>query len=187
MKFALLDDFGIVYYCMEVGKLLHVTNTHHDIFFVVGIVIHFTFAPREAHLQAIIHIFQYLKGMSNLTIHYLRGGDITLFGYLDSDYLGELDERCSTFGYLMSIGNSLISWKSKLQVEIAQSSLEAEYRVLAEVTKEAMWVWNLFEEIKFPIMRPITIFCDNQSCIKMAKNPLFQGRTKHIEKTCHFM
>jgi len=77
--------------------------------------------------------------------------------------------------------------EKKPQNEVAQSSSKVEYRALAEVAKEAIWLRNLFEEIYISIERSITIFCDNQSCIKMAKNPIFQGRTKHIEKTCHLI
>lgn len=31
------------------------------------------------------------------------------------------------------------------------------------------------------------IFCDNQSAIAMAKNPVFHGRTKHIKIKFHFI
>jgi hypothetical protein len=31
------------------------------------------------------------------------------------------------------------------------------------------------------------IFCDNQSCIKMTKNPMFHDKTKHIEIRYHYI
>jgi hypothetical protein len=128
-----------------------------------------------------------LKGSATYAIHYQRGGDIVPIGYTDSDYLGDMDERKSTSGYLMSIGSGPILWKSKLQDEVAQSSSEAEYRAVAEGAKEAMWLRNLMEEIGFPFTKPITLFVDNQSAIKMARNPVLQARTKHIEKSCHLI
>ena len=33
----------------------------------------------------------------------------------------------------------------------------------------------------------IDIFCDNQSCIKMTKNPLFHDKSKHIEVRYKFI
>jgi hypothetical protein len=187
MQSPLLEGPAITYYRMGVGKLLHVTNTRPDVAFSVGVVTRFTSAPREAHLDAVIMIFRYLKGSATYAIHYQRGGDIVPIGYTDSDYLGDMDERKSTSGYLMSIGSGPILWKSKLQDEVAQSSSEAEYRAVAEGAKEAMWLRNLMEEIGFPFTKPITLFVDNQSAIKMARNPVLQARTKHIEKSCHLI
>ena len=34
---------------------------------------------------------------------------------------------------------------------------------------------------------PTTIFCDNQSTIKLAKNPVYHARSKHIEVHHHFV
>jgi hypothetical protein len=185
MDSPLLPISLVTYYRCGVGKLLHVTLSRPDISFAVGVVTRFTSTPREAHLDALIQIFQYLKGTSDLALHYQRGGDIEPSGYADSDFMGEKDTRRSTSGYLMNIGSAPTSWRSTLQNEVAQSSSEAEYRAVAEVTKEVMWYRNLFEDMGFPLSRPITIFCDNKSCIQMAKNPVFQGRTKHVERECH--
>ena len=35
--------------------------------------------------------------------------------------------------------------------------------------------------------RPTIIHCDNQSCIKLSENPVFQDRSKHIEIKYHFI
>jgi hypothetical protein len=34
---------------------------------------------------------------------------------------------------------------------------------------------------------PIIMVCDNQNAIKMEKNMLFRGRTKHVEITCYLV
>jgi len=31
------------------------------------------------------------------------------------------------------------------------------------------------------------VYCDNQSCIKLFENPMFNGRSKHIDIQCHFI
>jgi hypothetical protein len=36
-------------------------------------------------------------------------------------------------------------------------------------------------------MEATTILCDNQSCIKMTENPVFDDRSKHIEIRYHFI
>jgi hypothetical protein len=187
MDSPLLDGPLIIYYRCGVGKLLHVTNTRPDIGFSMGIVMHFTSRPCHAHLEAMIHIFRYLKGTLDFTLHYQRGGDVVPTGYTDSDYLGDLTERRSTSGFVFNIGLVPISWRSQLQVEVAQSSSKAEYRSLVERALEAMWIRNVFSEIGTPLSRPIVMYIDNQSSIRMAENPVFHKRTKHIENSYHLV
>jgi hypothetical protein len=174
------------YYRIIVGKALHLNNTRPDIVFAVGVVTRYTKAPREAHLEAAIHIMRYLKGTMHLAILYRRGEEVTPSGYTDSDFQGDLDERRSTSGYLFNIGSGPTSWRSKLQDEIAESSSEAEYRACAEALKEALWLRNFFEDVGMTLTKPLIIYCDNQSCIALAKNPVQHARTKHLERGCHF-
>lgn len=79
------------------------------------------------------------------------------------------------------LGSGPISWTSKRKSKVAQSSFEAEYQVLAEAAKEAQWMRHLLDKMGVRLDAPITIFCDNQSCIKMVKNPVLHACTKHIE------
>lgn len=98
-------------------QLLHATNTRPDVSYSTGVVTRYTSAPRESHLKAMLHIRRCLKGSSTMpsTIS-------------DSDYLGDLDKRYTTSGYLFSIGSGPTSWRSHLHGEVAQSSSQAEYR-----------------------------------------------------------
>ena len=36
-------------------------------------------------------------------------------------------------------------------------------------------------------MEVTSILCDNQSCIKLSKNPVFHDRSNHIDIRCHFI
>ena len=108
-------------------------------------------------------------------------------GFYVSDYLGDRDKRRSTSGIIFSLETAPTSYKSKLQNEVAQSSSEVEYRSLAEASKEAMWYHIVFNKLGMILSKPIPIMVDNMSCIKMAKDPVLQERTKHIEKSCDFI
>jgi hypothetical protein len=52
----------------------------------------------------------------------------------------------------MFLGNNLISWTAKKQAMVSRSSMEAEYKALANATAEMMWVQKLLTELK--VSRP---------------------------------
>lgn len=175
------------YYRIVVGKLLHLQNFRPDIVFAVGLVSRFMTSPQQPHLDAAIQIFSLPQGSSHLSNSLPTGELVQLLGYSDSDYAGDVEVRRSTSSFLFSLGSGPISWSSKRNSEVAQSSSEAEYRALAEAAKEAQWIRYLLNDMGVKLDKPIIISCDNQSCIKMAKNPVLHTRTKHTEAQCHFI
>ena len=57
------------------------------------------------------------------------------------------DLHVITSGYCVSIGDNLISWKSKKQSVVARSSAEAEYRAMASATCEFIWLKQSLKEL----------------------------------------
>jgi len=110
-----------------------------------------------------------------------------LTGFCDTDWAAFPNTRRSVTGFILKFGNSLISWKSKKQNTVSRSSAEAEYRSLATLTAEIVWVNNLFHELGVKLTGPASIHCDSKAAIQIAANPVFHERTKHIEIDCHFI
>ena len=81
----------------------------------------------------------------------------------------------------------MISWASKKQDSIAQSSAEAEYIVASDACKEAVWLRKLISDMFKGKLDSTIIHCDNQSCIKLSENLVFHDRSKHIEMRYHFI
>lgn len=50
-----------------------------------------------------------------------------------------------------------------------------------------VWMKLLLEDLGFPILLPVRLWCDNQAAVHIAKNPVFHEWTKHIEIDCHFL
>ena len=50
-----------------------------------------------------------------------------------------------------------------------------------------MWRRKLLSDLFSSELEPIVIHCDNQSCIKLTKNPVFHDRSKHIEMRYHYV
>jgi transposase InsO family protein len=64
---------------------------------------------------------------------------------------------------------------------------EAEYRAAAMAAQESTWLMQLMRDLHQPIDYAVSLHCDNQSAIRLAENPEFHARTKHVEVHYHFV
>ena len=97
-------------------------------------------------------------------------------GFMHSDYAGSLDTRKSLTGYVFTIYGGPISWKTNLQPIVALSTTKAEYIVVIEAIKEAIWLKGIIKELEIE-QDQIVVFFDNQSTICLAKHQVYHERT----------
>ena len=90
-------------------------------------------------------------------------------------------------GWLVFFRQSPISWKTKKQNTVSRSSAEAEYRSMAAITCELKWLKGLLLSMGIQHPKANKLFCDSQSALHIARNPVFHERTKHIEVDIHFV
>lgn len=136
-------------------------------------------------------MLRYLAGTPNLGLQYeLHGSptDVLPEIFVDSSWANDLATRRSTTGFVVKFNGNTICWVSKKQKTVALSSTEAEYMAASEATTEALWLRYWINEVlatDTPIR--VTMRCDNQSAIDLAKNDTFHQRTKHIDIRHHFI
>ncbi|KAM1471212.1 hypothetical protein ACFXTN_038164 [Malus domestica] len=70
---------------------------------------------------------------------------------------------------------------------VSLSTTEVEYRAAAMAAQENAWLVQLMSDLHQPVDYPVPLYCDNQSAIRLAKNPVFHARTKHVEVHYHFI
>jgi len=125
------------------GRLIYLTITRPDLCCAVHILSQFMQAPREEHMNAARRILCYIKGSPDCGLVIHAHSDLQLIGYCDSDWGACPITRQSLTGYLVTLGDSPISWKTKKQTTVSQSFAEAEYRSIAAVTSELVWLKSL--------------------------------------------
>ncbi|XP_056864137.1 secreted RxLR effector protein 161-like [Raphanus sativus] len=168
-----------------VGRLLYLLITRLDLTFSVHLLSQFMQAPREAHWEEALRVVRFLKATPGQGVLFRSDKDLTLTAYSDSDWNSCPVSRRSLSSYVMLLGGSLVSWKKKKQDTVARSSAEAEYHSMRNALDEILWFLELLKEIGFPQQGAVRLFCDSQTAIYIAKNPVFHERTKHVESDCH--
>ena len=75
---------------------------------------------------------------------------------------------------------------NKQQV-VALSTTESEYMVITSSATQALWLRRMLGFLQHKQDGPTKIFCDSMSAIELTKNPVFHGRSKHIDIKYHFI
>jgi hypothetical protein len=174
-------------YKQLVGSLLYLTATRPDLMYAVGLVSRYMERPTEMHLQAVKRILRYLRGTTEFGIIYRKGDEGQLRAYADSDYAGDVDDRKSTSGFVFMLGTGAVSWSSKKQPVVTLSTTEAEFIAAASCACQGVWLRRILGNIGLEQVTSTVIYCDNNSAIKLSKNPVLHGRSKHIDVRFHFL
>jgi len=177
-------------YQSKVGSLNFASNqTRPDIAFAIGYVARYASNPNQAHMDAVDRIFTYLKNDPGRGIVYSGKHGLQLTGFVDSDFAGCEDSRRSTTGWVFTLAGGPVSWSSQRQKTVATSTMDAEYTASAEATKEAVWIHNFINDLRIPGVHidSVPLYIDNNSALKLTRNPEFHNRSKHIDVKHHFV
>lgn len=180
----LLEDAS--QYRRLIGRLFYLNLSRPNITYVVHKLSQYVAQPRTTHLEAVYHLLKYLKSAPGQGIFFTASSSLQLKAFCDADWASCPDTWCSVTRFCIFLGDSLVSWKSKKQSTTSRSSAEAEYRALPG-TSEIVWITQLLRDFHIHLAALTPIFCDNQTAIHIATNPVFHERTKHVEIDCHFI
>lgn len=175
-------------YRQVVGTMMYVAmGTRPDVAFAVSMLARFLDCYRMEHWLAALHCTKYL--IATRTQELVLGGKapVRLRGFSDSSW-GDCPETSrSTMGYCFTLGSGAISWSSRRQKLVTNSSTDAEYVAINEGCREAMWLRDLLEQLGVPCQGATQIYGDNNGALALTKDPVFHARSKHIKVRYHFV
>jgi hypothetical protein len=169
------------------GTLQYLTFTRLDITYAVQQVCLHMHDPHEPHLTVVKRILRYLQGTLDHDLLLHRASTSDLIVYTDADWVSCLDTRRSTSGYVVFLGDNLVSWSSKRQNVVSRSNAEAVYCAVANGVAKTCWLRQLLVELYSPLSRATLIYCNNISDIYLSTNLVQHQRTKHVESDLHFI
>ncbi|KAI3630368.1 hypothetical protein MIR68_011803 [Amoeboaphelidium protococcarum] len=163
----------------------------------------------DVALQQAKRLLRYLKVTRDFKLTFDGNTDWKPLAYADADFASDLTTARSITGLIVKVCNEAVTWKSNLQIKIAQSTADAEYYSVYQACQVLVWMKEMLIEIgmfetdqncgavsmnklmlkqvKSHPKDALFVMEDNQACIALSKNPEKFQRTKHIEVKYHFV
>src|SRR4051812_8577333 len=101
------------HYRIIVVGLQYLTLTRPDLSFAVNKVCQFLHAPTTEHWTTVKRILRYIQDTLKIGISFSKSSSTFLSAFLDADWAGSLDDRCSTGGFAIFVGPNLVSWSAR--------------------------------------------------------------------------
>lgn len=191
-------------YPSVIGMMLYLaSNSRPDIAFAVHQCARFNHCPRAIHEKAVKHIARYLKRTRDRGLVMNPNDQFALEMFADADFAGlwnaeEAHDPISVksrTGYIITLSSVPVLWCSKLQTEIATSTMHAEYIALSSGMRELLPVANVFNDVcdglnvtRSEESRIIKTFEDNEGAQKLASSPITRvtPHSKHFAIKYHW-
>eukprot|EP00253_Pinus_taeda_P003267 PITA_03267 len=174
-------------YRQLMGSIMYLVNTRLNMCFAVNHLSQDMVNPTKLYWKETKNVLRYLRGTTQFCLWYRWTEGVKLQEFTYADWGGSPFDRKNTSGGIFSIGSAVIFWYNRKQRSGALSSTEVEYMDVSQETCEAIWMRNTLVGLFGQQMDPIVIYCDNQSCIKLSKNPVFHDWSKHIDIRYHHL
>ncbi|CAI7858435.1 unnamed protein product [Closterium sp. NIES-53] len=155
--------------------------------------------PTEEQLEVAKRLVRYLGSTSSAGVQFSAGGQLKQFGadgikpgtlklsyFTDATWASEEEDQSSVGGYVCMVGGGSVSWRSKKQSEIAQSSGKVEYMAMYHAIKEIVLLMKLLEDMGAE-QGPTPLFSDSEAAIGMTNNPIMNGLNKHMKMKWHWV
>ncbi len=171
------------------GTLIHLTLwTRPDLAFIIGAMARHCSNPTELHLTVTRGILRYLRGSVDCSLSYgVTDRTDQLMAFYDANYAGDRTGAKSTSAFVILLNGAAVTYSSKLQTVVAQSTTEAEVIALAECTRAVIALRGKLEAMGLRQPPETVINVDSQTAIHLAHRPSNGPRSKHYAVRLKFL
>ncbi|CAI7801050.1 unnamed protein product [Closterium sp. NIES-53] len=172
-------------YGQNVGSLqFAATTTRPDIAFACSKLGSGLTLRSDQHCREVDHCLTYLADTRDTALEFGGGPEsLGLIGYVDTDDVGDKQNRTSTGGYVFIFGGAAVSWSNQRIKCTTLSSTEPEYVAAIDAGKEGRRLRFLLAEFKMlDVGKPTILRVDNKSAITVAEGLGLTGNLKHMEE-----
>ncbi|GJQ65388.1 hypothetical protein Trydic_g7498 [Trypoxylus dichotomus] len=174
-------------YREAIGSLLYLAIVSKpDLTFTINYLSQALEEPTTKHWNMVKRVLRYLRETTELGILYDSSSDGELEAFSDAYYAVDVSTRHSTSGMIFKYCGGAIAWCSLKQRCVALSTTVAEFVAASEASKELIWLTRLYSELNNSQNSPV-LRVDNQSAIRLIKNPEFHNKSKHIDVRYKFV
>lgn len=184
------EPYDLDLYRSVIGSLIYLSTwTRIDIAYAVSALAAHMANPSRDHHVALKHLLHYLHGTRDKGITYHENDEHSinkLYGFVDADYAGDSNTRKSRSGYVMMMNSGAISWKSKLQTVVANSTTDAEVYAATLAIKEIIYLRDALRRIGLPQATEgapsegTILYEDNEATAAIARTAAHREATKHM-------
>ena len=190
-------------YPSVVGMLLYLSsNSRPDICFAVHQAARFTHDPKQSHAKAVKRIIRYLKGTRDRGLIFAPKDGFQVDCYVDADFCGlwgseppeDPSVAKSRTGYVIMVAGCPLLWVSKLQTEVAVSTMMAEYIALSQSMRDMLPLKELVKTMakvvtgdeNVKVTAKSDVFEDNNGALTVATMPRITPQSKFFAVKYHF-
>ncbi|XP_031287215.1 secreted RxLR effector protein 161-like [Pistacia vera] len=175
-------------YANAIGSTMYaMISTRLDLAFAISLLSRYMSNLGIEHWVALKWLLRYINSSVHIGLDYCKSNIVLdLVMYVNSDFVGDRKTRKSTTTYCFTLGGNCVRWKSQLHPLVALSTMEAEYMVVIDAFKEAIWLQGILKEANL-LERLVTIYSDSQRSIHLCKNLVYHETTKHVDVRFHFV
>lgn len=169
------------------GSLIYISIVSRpDIAYATSVLSRYLDKPTKQLWIAAKRVLRYLNGTKHLNLTFHKNQDTGLITYSDADWAGDITSRKSTSGCIIYHCNNPVSWFTKKQTCVSQSTAEAEYIACAMAAMDVVYFQRILVDLKCNVLIPL-IYVDNQSALNMCESYENSRRTRHIDIKYHYI
>ena len=133
-----------------------------------------------------MNILKYLRSTRGYVLTYSKN-QLVLLGYMDANFQSDPDDYASTSSYVFMLAEGAVSQHNIKQKGTTASTTKAEYVIVSETSKEAVWYrrFPLQLGVVLAFEPPLMLHCSD--AVAQSKDSRDHSEMRHVNRKYHII